>query len=80
MSFAAKGKKENGQEKKTKTYKIKNEQTPHTVLQKLSPKPTPSPLNGDSLLAQVNYPRANTTFLASFMSRIVASRVEVPTN
>ena len=36
MSFAAKGKKRNDQDQ--------DKQTPHTVLQKLSPKTTPVPL------------------------------------
>ena len=36
MSFAAKEKKS--------IYKIKDKQTPHTVLQKLSPKARPTPL------------------------------------
>ena len=37
MNFAAKGKK--------KSLQIQDKQTPHTVLQKLSPKTTTSPLN-----------------------------------
>ena len=39
MSFAAKGKK-----KEKKSLQIQDKQTPHTVLQKLSPKTTPPSL------------------------------------
>ena len=51
MSFAAKGEKK---------YKNQDKQTPHTVLQKLSPKPTRTPVSDMDLWVFPNWnPIAN---------------------